>query len=133
MKKLMVVLAMFTTGMVAAQSGSVKTEEVLLITKNYDANNDDVREDVISMCRKKLNENNIDILHPHYREVQIVFRDKKHNMNKLLFSSCKDYILDEDDYVRCGWRLDDSDSTWLSINLEIEPKFVRYTIERIYK
>ena len=34
MKKLMVVLAMFTTGMVAAQSGSVKKETVLLITKN---------------------------------------------------------------------------------------------------
>ena len=133
MKKLMVGLAMFTSGMVAAQSGSVKKEAALLITKNYDANIDDVREDLISMCRKKLNENNIDILHPQYREVQIVFRDKKHNMNKLLSSNCKDYILDEDDYVRYAWRLDDSDSTWLTISLEIEPNYVRYTIERIYE
>ena len=133
MKKLMVVLAMFTTGMVAAQSGSVKKETVLLITKNYDANIDNVREDLISMCRKKLEENNLGILDPHYREVQIVFRDKKHNMNKLLSSNCNYYVLDEDDYVRHGWRLDDSDSTWLSITLEIEPKFVRYTIEKVHE
>ena len=133
MKKLMVVLAMFTTGMVAAQSGSVKKEAVLLIEKNYNANTDDVREDLISMCRKKLEENNLEILNPGYREVQITFRSSNNNMNNLLGGECKDYILDQGDYIRYGWRLNSENNTWFSITLEIEPNKVIYSIEKVYE
>tara|TARA_R110001606_G_scaffold380682_1_gene541344 strand:+ start:945 stop:1370 length:426 start_codon:yes stop_codon:yes gene_type:complete len=134
MKKLMVVLAMFTTGMVAAQSSSTTEHEkfneiVFLIDKFYtekDWNKSGVRESVISMCRKKLKENNLDILSPIYREVQIVFRDKKDNMNKLLSSKCKDYVLDEDDYIRYSWDLKGNKDTWFLITLEIESNGIRY-------
>ena len=78
------------------------------------------------MCRKKLKENNLDILSPIYREVQIVFRDKKDNMNKLLSSKCKDYVLDEDDYIRYSWDLKGNKDTWFLITLEIESNGIRY-------
>jgi hypothetical protein len=134
MKNLVLVLALSITGVVAAQSSSTKEHKkfkktVLLVEKFYrkkNWNKDGIREKVISMCKKKLEENNLDILSPVYREVQIVFRDESHNMNKLLNSECGDYVMDKDDYVRYSWRLKNNKDTWFLISLEIEGKGVRY-------
>ena len=134
MKKLMLVLAMFTTGMVAAQSSSTTEHEkfnkiVFLVDKFYtdkDWNKNGIRENVISMCRKKLKENNLDILNPIYREVQITFMDDKNNMENLLSGKCKGYLIDIEDHVRYSWKLKGKTDTWFLITLEIESNGVRY-------
>tara|TARA_R110000822_G_scaffold308688_1_gene436970 strand:- start:99 stop:497 length:399 start_codon:yes stop_codon:yes gene_type:complete len=128
MKKLMVVLAMFTTGMVAAQSNE---EVITFINKFYeveDWNKDGVREKVISRCKKDLIKRDLDILNPTYREVQVVFRDKKNNMSKLLNSKCGDYVLDKDDYIKYSWKSGDLNGTWELIIIEIENKGIRYSV-----
>ena len=114
--------------MVAAQSNE---EVITFINKFYeveDWNKDGVREKVISRCKKDLIKRDLDILNPTYREVQVVFRDKKNNMSKLLNSKCGDYVLDKDDYIKYSWKSGDLNGTWELIIIEIENKGIRYSV-----